>query len=270
MNTLRRRQQQLLQYLLGDDRSGIDRHVTAQGALGPQLCLAIYRNAYRMRLRETLDTDHPQLGRYLGDALYEQMVAGYIDAYPSRYRSLRQFANRLPQFLQATAPFSQHPQIAELARFERLLLTAFDAADRSRASAAMLSQIPAADWPGLTLRFHPSLQLFRSDYNVVAIWQALKAEQPPPAAVIQASTWVLWRNRERLTEFVSLSASEHGMLRLFLSGAPLAEAAEALLEQVPPAAAGRELLRILQQWLRRGWVQCLQPAAAGPDLSPVT
>ena len=127
---LREHQQQLMAYLLGQDSTIAD-HVVDQGGITTDVRLGIYRNAYRIRLRETIDVDHPVLGTYLGDELFDRMVDGYIDQHPSSFSSLRQFADRLPKFLSTNTPFSEHPQIAELARFERLLLTAFDAADAS-------------------------------------------------------------------------------------------------------------------------------------------
>ena len=106
------------------------------------------------------------------------MVAGYIAAYPSRETSLRYFSEQLPIFLANTKPFSEHPVLAELARFERYLLTAFDASDAQAASAAMLSQIPAQDWPQLHFRLHPSVQRYQSDWNAVEICRHLSKNKP--------------------------------------------------------------------------------------------
>ncbi|WP_027857262.1 HvfC/BufC N-terminal domain-containing protein [Marinobacterium jannaschii] len=253
MNSLKERQRQLLDYLRGHS-SDIAAHIGQQGNISTELRLGIYHNAYRVRLRETLDSDLPVLGQYLGDDLYRQMVAGYIEQYPSRYRSLRHFADNLPAFLASQAPFCEHPQIAGLARFERLLMDVFDAPDATQAELSELQQLPAEQWPGLHLRFHPGLQLFSSDYNVVEIWQALKAERPPPPLRQRENHWMLWRNRQRLTEFSSLDAPERLLLQRFLQGDTLAGAADHLLQLIPEQEAGALLFETLQQWLNKGLI----------------
>ena len=45
--------------------------------------LEIYRNAYTTRLKKSIETDHPVLGVYLGDDLFDRLVSGYIALYPS-------------------------------------------------------------------------------------------------------------------------------------------------------------------------------------------
>jgi hypothetical protein len=61
---------------------------------------------------------------------------------PSKHPSLRFFADRLPDYLQNTAPFSDHPILAEMASFERTLLNVFDSADADTLSQQLLQQIP--------------------------------------------------------------------------------------------------------------------------------
>lgn len=265
MKTLQERQRQMIAWLNGTD-DGIADHINQHNGIDNQLRLQIYQNAYRIRLRETLDTDHPQLGQYLGNSLYDALVDGYIYAHPSQFTSLRQFGDPLPAFLSQQPPFNGSPQIAELARFERLLLSAFDAADSPRAEYSALSDLPPLLWPTLTLNFHPSLQLFDTAWNVVEIWQALKAEQSPPDAIEAPQHWVLWRNRERLTEFCAISRIELDMLNAFLHGAILAEVAEFPAREMPEDEAGSYLLSTLTQWFDRGWIKQIVQEGETPAL----
>jgi hypothetical protein len=264
-STLHLRQQQLLDFLLGKNDS-IAPFIQGDETVSAATRLSIYHNAYRLRLREVIDTDHPILGTYLGDDLFEQMVTGYIEQTPSHYRSLRQFCDRLPHYLQEADVFNEHPQISELARFERLLMSAFDAADSSVASHPSLYEIPPEQWPELTLRFHPSLQLFHSDWNVVDIWQAIKAEQQPPAPENNPNSWALWRNHERLTEFRSITSLEQQMLEAFLRGDTLSSAAELIIAEVGETDAANTLLQTLHRWLESGWVQQLTVAQEATPL----
>lgn len=60
--------------------------------------LSIYHNAYRIRLRGSIETDHPVLGIYLGDDGFEKMAAAFIHDNPSHVTSLRNFATRFRSF----------------------------------------------------------------------------------------------------------------------------------------------------------------------------
>ncbi len=266
--SLNQRQQQMMDALLGkSDR--IAEHIVGDENLNSEQRLSIYKTGYKLRLREVIDNDHPVLGSYLGDELFEQMVEGYIGARPSQFRSLRYYCDPLPEYLRSDSFFSQYPHIAELARFERYLLSSFDAPDSETVTQSSLQQLPAEQWPQLQLRFHPSLQLFTSEYNVVEIWQSIKAERIPPDPEQQPVSWAVWRNRERLTEFSSVDRLEYQLLCLFLQGENFSAAAEITAIQVGEEHAAENLLMMLLGWLERGWVSQLTDAATHPVLEPV-
>lgn len=253
--SLHERQQQLLAFMMGQD-SEIAGHIRDHGAITVDTRLNIYRNAYQVRFWEVIDTDHPILGVYLGDDLFNNMVRDYINAYPSHFKSLRYFADRLPQFLTEDETLKVYPHIAELARFERELLNAFDAPDVDCAERQQLVDLAPDKWPTLKLVFHPSLLVFTTDYNVVDIWQHIKAERTPPDSLQQDETWLLWRNRERLTEFASLDNFEFTMYQAFLSGNNLEEVAELLLE-ISHSDPSEHMVNTLFTWLDRGWISHL-------------
>ena len=255
-SVLKQRQQQFMAFLLRGEEE-ISAHIVEQGAVNRTTRLGIYRNAYTQRFRETIETDHEILGLYLGDSLFDQMVPQYIAARPSNHHSLRQYADGLPEFLGSNSPFQEHPQIAELARFERLLLTAFDAKDRSRNRPEDLRDKPAEQWPAMQLRFHPSLQLYASEWNAVLIWQAIKAQQTPPVPLQLSNRWAIWRNEELLTEFRSISQDEFALMSAALSGGSFAQLCERLLEFHAEAEVSLVAVNYLSQWLGQGLVSQL-------------
>ena len=255
MSGLRELEANFLAYLLTGD-SRISSEIVDQAPVGRKTRLAIYANAYRIRLRETLETDHEMLGLYLGDDLWDQMVDGYIDDHPSTYRSLRQYGDALPEWLRNT--FADYPQINELALFERRLLVSFDAADAHRVGADELAALPAMRWPNIRLRFHPSVQPFPVESNCVEIWQALKAGETPPDAVTQPNSWwLLWRGEDRLTQFRSLPAEESVLLHHFLAGGDFAGACEQLLTTYSKDDVAQIGLGLLMNWLETGLVRKL-------------
>jgi len=259
-------QQQFMQYLLSDQaddnhdqiQSTIQRHVANQTGISADKRLQIYANGYRIRLTETIETDHQLLGQYLGDDLFDKMAADYISAYPSSNKSLRQFCDALPDFLQQDEFFKQHPIIADLARFERRLLNAFDAADSPRASFSDLQAVPPEQWPNCCLRFHPSVQVFTCHSNAVEAWQALKVDTAPPAPDYGSPrAWLLWRGQSRLTEFVSLSAAQHALLLGFIQGNNFASQCEQMLEWHDQQHAPLMVLQTLQAWFQQGLIRAV-------------
>ena len=120
--------------------------------------LDIYCNAYRSRLAEVLEADLANLSAYLGKALFEHAAAGYIEAHPSDRQNVRWFSRNMPDFLAATAPFSNWPQMAEVARIELALADAFDSANAETFSLAMLTSISPDDWATLMVVPHPSVR----------------------------------------------------------------------------------------------------------------
>jgi hypothetical protein len=255
MSGLRELEADFLAFLLSGE-ARIVGEIVDQAPVGRETRLAIYANAYRIRLRETLETDHEMLGLYLGDDLWDRMVDGYIDDHPSSFRSLRQYGDALPEWLRNTPPFADYPHINELARFERRLLVSFDAADARRVNTDELVALPAARWPDIRLRFHPGVQPFHVDTNCVEIWQALKNGATPPDAASQPdSWWLLWRGEDRLTQFRSLPAEESTLLHHFLAGGDFAGACEQLLVAHSGDDVAQIGLGLLMNWLETGLVR---------------
>jgi hypothetical protein len=255
MSGLQKLEADFLAFLLTGDTC-ITGQIVDQAPVGRETRLAIYANAYRVRLRETLETDHEMLGLYMGDDLWDRMVDGYIDDHPSSYRSLRQYGDALSEWLRDNPPFTDYPWISELALFERRLLVSFDAADSRRVGTDELVALPAMRWPNIRLRFHPSVQPLRVESNCVEIWQALKAgETPPDAATQPDSWWLLWRGEDRLTQFRSLPAEESVLLHHFLAGGDFAGACEQLLAIHAEDDVAQFGLGLLMTWLEAGLVR---------------
>jgi hypothetical protein len=254
-------QSQFLGYLTGKNGQLKD-SIVNQGVISAQTRLDIYKNAYQIRLKIALETDHEMLGIYLGDTLFDQMVEGYINKHPSQYTSLRDFGESLPGYLKITEPFKQHPVIAEIARFERWLMDVFDAADADRLPFSDLQEIPPQHWPSLRFRFHPSLQLFTTPWNCVESWKALKNNADPPPATQQVDKhWMLWRSTDLLSEFRPLGEVEYQFLSLAVAGETFAVLCESILEWHDESDVGTVSIQFLSRWFEQGIVIAIKSDA---------
>ena len=232
-------------------------NVIEQGNIDRKTRLDIYKNAYHVRLQECIETDHPILGLYLGDELFRQMVAGYVRRYPSRYPSLRNFCDQLPEYLIQHEPYKSTPIIAEIAAFERALIDTFDAADSCRESEEVLQNLPAENWPEMKIVFHPAVQVFAAHWNSVECWQALKNEKTPPTAKKQKTWWIIWRNSERLTEYRSLGVDGLVLYRCFRDCYTFADACELLKEHLPEHLIAGATVNYLREWFNLGMIKSI-------------
>lgn len=247
-------QHALQQFLLdpGTDPGSI---VVGTARIPREVRLAIYANGYRSRCVEALTTDFAGVHAYLGDEAFATLIHAYLAVHPSRFFSLRWLGQSLPGFLQLTPPYSEHPELHELALFEWALCNAFDAADAEVIGVPQLAQLTGEEWPRLRLAFHPSLQHVDLSTNAPAIWSALNAEQapPPPELTDTAARWNVWRQDLTLL-FRSLTTEETACLECFQHGATFSEVCLRLCElmdatAVPAFAAGK-----IRQWLDEGLI----------------
>ncbi|MBM4253997.1 MAG: DUF2063 domain-containing protein [Deltaproteobacteria bacterium] len=77
--------------------------------------LAIYQDAYRIRLTESLEDDFNECAAVLGSEAMAKVVDKFIDTYPSTYRNLAEYSAKFPPFIAQL-----HPQVGELALREWL------------------------------------------------------------------------------------------------------------------------------------------------------
>jgi hypothetical protein len=247
MTQLANLQRELQRHVLSGD-AAITSAVIGTTAVPAATRLAVYSNAYRIRLADALGSNMPQLRQFLGDEAFGAIAGSYIDECPSRFASIRWFGGRLAQSLAQSHPAL--PWLAELAQWEWALAASFDAEDAHIVGIEALASVAPGDWAGLRLQFHPSVQYLELATNAQLLFKALSEEQPlpEPALLERAQPFLLWR-QDLKTQYRSLLPDEVGALAVVRAGDTFGAMCEALCEwhevdQVPLVAAG-----MLKRWL---------------------
>ncbi len=220
--------------------------------------LKIYYDAYRLRLLEILENDFPKLQTLLGDEAFDSLGCLYITTHPSQHFSARYFGQKFAQFLRERDISVNKPYLAEMAAFEWSLGNTLDAENATTVTIADLKLIPADQWGGLKLRFHPSLQTCIFEWDTPQCWKAIENNESPrlPQKQKEPVTWIFWRQVLQ-SQFRSLTNPQALMLKRFQEDQYFGDICESLSQimesEVIPAIA----LGFIQQCLNDGFVSQL-------------
>lgn len=256
MSELLRLQEQLQQFLLVGDTE-ISQAILPTKTVSTATRLSIYRDAYVLRLIESLTSNYPCLYAYLGTEAFNQVAQAYITAHPSVYRSIRWFGDVFADFIKKYYP--NNPHLVELADFEWKMTLAFDAADAELVCIEDMAQVPAPAWANLRFTLHPSVQRINYGWNIISLWQALAHDEALPELQQNSAptAWILWRSPSYLIQFYSLALQEVWALDALLQGVSFAELCEGLCQWFAPEEVGMGAASYLKGWIQRGMVSQL-------------
>jgi len=255
-------QRRFQNYVLHGDRAVLQYIADAAGT-GAAIRMDIYAEGYPLRLLEALATDYPGLKAIAGKE-FDGLGRAYIAACPSTLRNLRWYGQKLPQFLDSTPPWSDRPELADMARFEWAMGISFDALDAASLTREALTGVGADDWPRLSFLPHPAAQRVVLTTDVPRAWsaqargEALGPVQREPEPV----TWLLTR-RSLQVRFRAMTAQEAAAFDRLAARASFALWCGELAEIVGGDNAARQAVEWLNQWLADG-------ALAGFALEPPT
>jgi hypothetical protein len=249
---LRELQRDMQRHLLGEE-SGVTAAIVDAPPLGAADRLAIYRNAYQVRLIDALHETYPVLHGLLGDEAWVELGQAYVAAHPSIFRSIRWYGRELADFMASRAPYSEVPILSEVALLEWTLAEVFDATDAQPLQRAQLSAVAPSAWGSLTLQFHPSLRRLTFSWNTAAVWKAMSADETPPRPEIAAAPirWLLWRQNLQ-NYFRSMNAVESAALDIALRGGDFAQICEGLSALLPPEEIPAAAASLLGAWADSG------------------
>ena len=214
---------------------------------------AVYYDAYRIRLAEFLSNDFPMLRSYLRSDAFGRLVGDYILSAPSRQRNARWYGARLPEFMQRAARWRTKTAAIDLARFERALSNAFDAADAPIISVDALSDICVEDWPRIAFEFHPSVELLDLARGTAEVFGSLANENEPPAIQHGEEAIVFWREVGQ-SSYRLVAEDERLALMEARQGKKFSDICALLSFQATDQDAAPVVAGFLSQWFSDGLV----------------
>jgi hypothetical protein len=226
----------------------IAQHIQRDARISPTLRLAVYAQAYALRLVEVLGETYPAVQAALGARRFAALLAEFARERPSRFRSARAYGEELPGWLGSRLRGPRAGGIADLARFEWAVAGAFDAADQPALAPAGLATVAPEDWARMRFDFSPTLRRLTVTSNCVAFWRCACAEAPRPARwrATCEQHWLVWR-RELAVYYRRLSRTEARVLEAAQAGQPFAQ----LCEQLEDASRAAN---VLHGWVSEGLV----------------
>lgn len=248
MSQLAKLQAEFQASIMDENNETFKKRIIDDAVVGADKRISIYADAYRLRIIEALSTAYPKLHMLLGDELFDTTARQYIDSYPSEYRNMRWVGDRMSEHLLNVLP--QHPIAAELASFEWALGLAFDAESAPTVSVQDLAVIPPETWGALSFHLHPAVQLLDLHWNVIPVWQALDAEEAPPAAMQNDEPCLVWRS-DLNSHYRSLDAQEFNAIQQIKAGARFGGLCESLFEALSETAT-QQAAQYLASWLEAG------------------
>lgn len=260
MNELIQLQQQFQDFLL-NGKTEIISSVLSTSEVSVEQRLAIYRDAYNLRLIESLSTSFPMLHSYLGTEAFQKMCRNFIEANPSHYRSIRWYGDVMPSFL-GNYYKKTYAFLAELADFEWKMTLAFDAPDASIVTLDEMAAVSPNSWVTLSFVLHPSVQRVNYFWNSLALWRALIDDEELPSLKEekQPCSWLLWRSSDYLIQYYSLAKEEAWMIDGVQQGFSFAVLCEGLCEWIAADQVAMTAASYLKNWISKGIIAALNVA----------
>lgn len=250
MSKLAKLQQTFQQQVLEPSQTDSPTWVSTGGRASPAAQLHIYTSAYRARLTEALTEDFPAIVNAVGEDNFDSLADGYIETYPSRYFSLRDFGDHMINFLAQAADYKDKPWLSEMAVFERALGRAFDATDAPIFTEKEMAAVPAENWGDLTFIFHPSVHRIDCVWDTPTMWKSLTDDEPKEvtASMGESVPWLIWR-QDLVTKFRSLNQDEQVVLDTLHDGGTFDDACIALTDVITKYQVPLQIATMLKSWI---------------------
>ena len=210
--------------------------------------LAIYHNAYRVRLIDVLLDTYGHTAIYLGDDWFRQLAAAYVHSHHSTHNNIGLYGREFPEYL--AEQLADDLEVAELANMDWKLRRAFDGADNTVMTLVHMQQLASRESEIHRLQPVATLSVNTQHFNTLEIWHAINQDTQPPVVerLPQPVDVLIWR-KEQSPHFRSLSPIEATAIRCICSGHTLEAIGEKLVQDYPDIDAVTEFGQMLPRWI---------------------
>lgn len=253
----------------------LEKVITRSKALTAAERLAIYANAYHVRLLECLGEIFPMLKRTLGEEAFDGLAFGYLQTYPSQSYTLNDLGRHFSRFLEETKPDAgsdSYPADAsdqidesielgddwpdfmiDLARLEWVIYEVFDGEGvegKTLLQTDRLLSIPQEQTPWMRLQTVPCLRLLATRFPVNDYFTAIREALEDEGVDIPAAqdSYVALTRRDYVVRRYNLSATEFELLKAIQEGETFGGAIERAV--TIPGNEVESLAANLQLWFR--------------------
>jgi hypothetical protein len=215
--------------------------------------IGVYADAYFLRLRDVLGEDFPRVAALLGDR-FDEVVKGYLEAFPSRWPSVRRLGHALSEFLRRRTDTPKC--LADLAELEWARIEVFDAPDAECATIEDFITVPADAWPTLHFSTIPAIKILRAQCPVHHLWSGGKSLE----VTAGETSLRVWRANDCRVFHALMDKRESAAIQKMISGAPFAAICETFAD-LPEAVAAQESAALLVRWIEDGIIHRIDQAA---------
>jgi hypothetical protein len=207
---------------------------TVRDGSGPAYAsrFSVYRNNVIAGLINAIAARYPVVRKLLCDDTFNRIAQRYVTAEPPRSPVLLEYGESFPNFLRKVGQNSSADYLADIAELEAARTRAYHAADVVPLPRDAFNALDPARMAELRLTLHPSLQLLKSRFPVVSIWQAhLYADDSTPS-VWQAECALIVRPRLQV-EVHLLTRSNYELFSALTERHSLGEAVDRATATMP-------------------------------------
>ena len=187
---------------------------------------AVYRNNVFVGLTEALAIRFPVCVALVGGEFFREMARLYTEVSPPRSPLLMAYGDDFGDFVDSFPPAARVPYLGDIARLEAARTRAYHAADAKPLKVEALASLSSCAWGQARVELHPSVEVVRSAYPIVTIWNAHNggAERGPIDGSVPEDALIARPDVE--VEIYELPAGGAAFLSCLLRGATFREAAD--------------------------------------------
>lgn len=217
--------------------------------------IAIYQEAYHLRLRAAVTTDYPALEHFLGAEKFSMLAADYVRATPSRSYNLDFYSIGFADFI---ATRLANSPAAALAALESALTAAFQNQDAPPLTVAAVAALTPGALGSSRFQFQQSMRLLAASYDVESYFSAWK-QGNAPHDIAKRPLFLLLYRQQNAVQRDRLSAPEYTMLTALNDGMDFNTAlAQAQCKTgITESELAAQIGAWLSGWLQRGLIKAL-------------